>query len=273
MAPSLDATVPAVPLLFDRSLVKARRQRAAKTYSQYGFLKERVAHDLTHRFTFINRSFEQGLDLGGHTGQMVTAFTDKVPLISTDLSEAMVTQSPARLKVVLDEEKLPFAAHSLDLVVSVLSLHWVNDLPGTFVQIYRCLKSNGLFMASLFGEETLKELRDCLLLAELELYGGAAPRVSPLITVKEAGALLQRAGFDMPVADCERVQVTYPHPLALLHDLRRMGETNALFNRPKTLMPRRLLKRVIALYQERYGLGGGRIPATFNVVTVTGWAV
>jgi NADH dehydrogenase [ubiquinone] 1 alpha subcomplex assembly factor 5 len=214
------------------------------------------------------------VDLGCHSGQLANALKEILPnnLICTDISEAMVTQAPSPLKIVLNAESLPFADHSLDLVISALSLHWVNDIPGLLAQVYRALKPDALFLASLFGEETLKELRDCLSTAELELKGGFSPRVSPMISIQDAGTLLQRAGFALPVIDHDRIQVTYPHPLALLHDLRHMGETNALYRRSLNFTPRSLLACAFELYQERYGLPDGRIPATFDVITLTGWA-
>ena len=258
-------------LLFDRSLIKARRNRAAASFSDHAFLKERVAQDLANRLKLIRRSFQHCVDLGGHTGQLVRALQE-IPLVTTDLSEAMVAQSPTPLKVVLDEEALPFSENSLDLIISALSLHWVNDIPGLLAQVFHCLKPDGLFLASLFGGETLIELRDCFSMAELDLRGGMTPRLSPMISIKDAGALLQQAGFALPVVDCDRIQVTYPHPLALLHDLRKMGETNALVNRSRAPLPRTLLARTIDLYQERYGLGDGRVTATFDVITLTGWA-
>ncbi len=260
--------------LFDRRLVKSHRHRVAASYAAYAFLKVRVADDLASRLKLIRRTFHHGVDLGSHTGQLEKALEGIVPatLIATDLSEAMVTRSATPLKIVLDEEILPFAKKSFDLIISALSLHWVNDIPGLLAQIYHCLKPDGLFLASLFGEGTLMELRDCLSTAELELRGGVTPRLSPMISVQDAGALLQRAGFALPVVDHDRIQVAYPHPLALLHDLRQMGETNALYNRSQAFMPRALLTRAFELYQERYGLPGGGIYATFDVVTLTGWA-
>jgi len=213
------------------------------------------------------------VDLGCHTGQLAKALKDILPnnLICTDISEAMVAQAPSPLKIVLNAEILPFAERSLDLVISALSLHWVNDIPGLLAQIYNVLKPDGLFLASLFGEETLKELRDCLATAELELKGGLSLRVSPMLSIQDAGTLLQRAGFALPVVDHDRIQVTYSHPLALLHDLRHMGETNVLYRRSLNFTPRSLFTRTFELYQERYGLPDGRIPATFDIVTLTGW--
>jgi SAM-dependent methyltransferase len=257
--------------LFDRQLIKAHRNRAAASFSDYAFLKERVARDLTGRLNLIRRSFHHCVDVGGHTGHLGALLKEIPLLITTDLSEAMVTQASTALKIVLDEEELPFAANSLDLVISVLSLHWVNDFPGLLAQVFQCLKPDGLFLAALFGGETLIELRDCLSSAELDLRGGIAPRLSPMISIKDAGALLQRAGFALPVVDCDRIQVTYPHPLALLHDLRKMGETNALINRSRAPLSRALLSRAFELYQMRYGLANGLIPASFDVITLTGW--
>jgi NADH dehydrogenase [ubiquinone] 1 alpha subcomplex assembly factor 5 len=257
-------------LLFDRSLLKARRHRAAASFSNHDFLKERVTQDLTNRLKLIRRSFHDCVDLGGHTGHL-GALLKEISLITTDLSEAMVRQTLTPLKVVLDEEALPFANNSLDLIISALSLHWVNDFPGLLAQSFQCLKPDGLFLVALLGGDTLIELRDCLSSAELELRGGVTPHLSPMISIKDAGALLQCAGFALPVVDCDRIQVTYPHPLALLHDLRGMGESNALVNRSRTPLSRGLLKHVCELYQERYGLAGGHISATFEVITLTGW--
>ncbi len=267
----LPSPLPQTPgFLFDRSLLKAHRNRAAAAFSDHASLKERVAQDLANRLNLIRRSFHHCVDLGGHTGQLARAL-EGIPLITTDVSEAMVTQAPTPLKVVLDEEALPFAVNSLDLIISALSLHWVNDIPGLLAQVFHCLKPDGLFLASLFGGETLIELRDCLSSAELELRGGVSPRLSPMISLKDAGALLQRAGFALPVVDCDRLHVTYPHPLALLHDLQKMGENNVLVNRSRAPLSRALLKRTFELYQERYGLADGRISATFEVITLTGW--
>jgi len=261
------------PLLFSRRQVRDNRDRAAPFYPRYAFLKERVTEDLAHRLTFIRQTFQNGLDLGSHTGQLGKALKGILPnpLIAADLSEAMVTCAPTPLKIALDEEALPFAKNSFDLVVSALSLHWVNDLPGLLAQIRHCLKPDGLFLASLLGEKTLLELRDCLTCAELELRGGVTPRLSPMLSIQDAGTLLQRAGFTLPVVDHTAIQATYPHPLALLHDLRRMGEANALVNRSHSPLPRSLLTRTLDLYRKRYSLPDGRIYATFDVVTLTGW--
>jgi SAM-dependent methyltransferase len=172
----------------------------------------------------------------------------------------------------MDEERLGFAEQSLDLVVSSLALHWVNDLPGTLIQIRRALKPDGLFMAALLGGETLGELRTALMQAEAESLGGASVRVSPAIDARQALGLLQRAGFQFPVTDVDRVNVRYPHPLKLLADLRAMGETGAFADRSGPGLTRRTLARAFEIYAEQFADPDGRITATFDIVTLTGWA-
>ncbi len=192
----------------------------------------------------------------------------------------MIDMEPARAplaqcegpSVQADEEALPFAAESLNLVVSGLALHLVNDLPGVLIQIRRALKPDGLLLAALLGGATLHELRSALLLAEEEVEGGASPRVAPFADVRDLGALLQRAEFALPVADAETVTVTYADPIALMRELRAMGATNALIDRRKQPLRRATLMRAAEIYADRFGLASGRVPATFEIVTLTGWA-
>jgi SAM-dependent methyltransferase len=159
----------------------------------------------------------------------------------------------------------------IDLAMSVMALHWANDLPGTLVQVRRTLKPDGLLLAAFLGGETLFELRECLAAAEVEISGGISPRVSPFVDLRDAGGLLQRAGFALPVADQDRIAVTYESPVALMHDLRAMGETNALTQRRRSFTPRTVFARANEIYTEKYG-DDGRIRATFDVVYLTGWA-
>jgi SAM-dependent methyltransferase len=175
-------------------------------------------------------------------------------------------------RVALDEERLPFAAESLDLVVSTLGLHWTNDVVGALIQIRRALKPDGLFLGALLGGATLTELRQALTQAEDELWGGAGSRVSPFADSRDAAGLLQRAGFALPVADVDRVSVSYEHPLRLLADLRQMGETNVLADRHPRALTRGLLARASEIYAERFAGPDGRVAATFEIVTLTGWA-
>jgi NADH dehydrogenase [ubiquinone] 1 alpha subcomplex assembly factor 5 len=176
------------------------------------------------------------------------------------------------LRVAADEEALPFREQSLDLVVSGLALHFINDLPGTLVQIRRALKPDGLLLAALLGGATLIELRTALLAAEEEMEGGASPRVAPFADVQDLGALMQRAQFALPVVDADTVTVTYPDALALMREIRAMGASNVLHARRRAPLRRATLMRAVASYRERFGLPNGRIPATFEILTLTGWA-
>ena len=265
------------PILFDRALHRWRLDRAAPGYERAAFLKSRAAEDAVARLETIMRRFPLAVDLGARDGAFARALqasdaAEKIDLlIETDLSAAMLDgRSGPRL--VVDEERLPFADASLDLVVSTLALHWTNDLVGALIQIRRALKPDGLFIGALLGGATLTELRQCLLEAEAELSGGAGLRVSPFADAFDAAALLQRAGFALPVTDVDRVTVRYSHPIELLRDLRQMGETNVLLDRPRKPLSRRVLMRAMALYVERFAQADGKVTATFEIVTVTGWA-
>jgi SAM-dependent methyltransferase len=174
--------------------------------------------------------------------------------------------------VVADEELLPFRPASLDAVASNLALHWVNDLPGALLQIRQALKPDGLFLGALLGGETLKELRQCLMEAELAATGGASPRVSPFADSRDAGALLQRAGFALPVTDTDTVTVQYASPLKLMRDLRGMGAANAVAGRLLKPTRRAVMLEALRLYREKFAGAEGRVPATFQVVYMIGWA-
>lgn len=265
------------PILFDRALHRRRLDRAAAGYDRAAFLKHRAAEDAVVRLEAIMRRFPLAVDLGSRDGAFGKALADsdaraKIDLlIETDLSAAMVAgrESP---RLVVDEERLPFAPESLDLVVSTLALHWTNDLVGSLIQIRRALKPDGLFIGAILGGATLTELRQSLLEAEAELSGGAAMRVSPFADAFDAAALLQRAGFALPVTDVDRVTVRYASPLELLRDLRQMGETNVLHYRARKPLSRSVLLRAMEIYQARFAQPDGRVPATFEIVTITGWA-
>ena len=192
-------------------------------------------------------------------------------LIETDLSVPMLA-GRGTPRAAADEEALPFADASLDLVVSTLGLHWTNDVVGALVQIRRALKPDGLFIGALLGGATLTELRQVLLEAEVQVAGGAAPRVSPFADASDAAGLLQRAGFALPVADVDRVTVRYPHLFALLADLRAMGETHAPADRERRPLRRAVLQRAAELYADRFSGPDGKIVATFEILTLTGWA-
>lgn len=259
--------------IFDRRLHARRRARSAPRFADYSFLKQIAAEDIILRLSAINRSFDRVLDLGAHDGltsrtlmsdQLVAARIGQI--IGSDLSPAFAPD------VVLDEEALPFAEASFDLVVSALSLHWVNDLPGALIQIRRVLKPDGLFIGTVLGGRTLTELRQCLLAAEEEIRGGASNRVSPFLDVIDGAGLLQRTGYAMPVADNDARTVRYAHPLRLLSDLRGMGETAAFANREGPALTRAILMRAMDIYRQRFADADGRVRATFELVTLSGWA-
>ncbi|MDR3437970.1 MAG: methyltransferase domain-containing protein [Telmatospirillum sp.] len=261
------------PHVFDRDQVRRQRDRAAIRLADHDFLFREVAERLLDRLSDLTRRFPRALDLGCHTGQLGRLLNGRggiEHLTECDLSMAMVRRAGG-LALVADEEALPFGPKTFDLVMSNLSLHWVNDLPGCLRQIDHCLTEDGLLLASMLGGETLSELRQCLQEAELQEEGGASPRVSPFVDVRDAGALLQRAGFALPVVDVDTITVTYPTPLALLADLRGMGETNAVAARRRTPLRRTTLMRGLALYQDRHADTDGRIAATFQVLTLTAW--
>ncbi len=260
--------------VFDRRAVRAHRDRAAAGFAQHTFLLDEVAARLVERLDDVKREFRCVLDLGAHVGTLRDKIETRPGLdfvVASDLSPAM-TKKLGGAAVVADEEALPFADGSFDLIVSGLSLHWVNDLPGALVQIRRALCPDGLFVAALLGGDTLVELRHALVEAESEVEGCASPRVSPFLDVREGGALLQRAGFALPVVDSDSITVTWPNALALMRDLRGMGETNAVAERKKGFARRETLLAAASRYQERHADSAGRIPATFQVITLTGWA-
>lgn len=267
----------APPLIFDRALHAKRLERAAPVFADADFLKRRAAEDAVARLETIMRDFPRAVDLGARTGAFAEALaaSDAAArvnlLVEADLSPAMLA-GRGGLRVVADEERLPFAAGSLDLVVSTLALHWVNDVVGALIQIRLALKPDGLFIGSLLGGSTLIELRQSLMAAEAELLGGAGSRVSPFADAFDAAGLLQRAGFALPVADVDKVTVRYAHPLALMADLRRMGETNVLAERHPRKLTRALVGRACEIYLEKHAEADGKVAATFEILTLTGWA-
>jgi len=262
------------PNIFDRALLARRRARAASTAKEHDFLLRHVSEDIADRLSLIQRQFPVGLNLGAHTGALSRRLRELGKtglLIDADPSAAMLAQCDGP-RLAADEELLPFGPATLDLVVSGLALQFVNDLPGVLVQIRQALKGDGLFIAALLGAGSLIELREAFLIAETEIYGGATPRVAPFADVRTLGGLLQRAGFALPVADVDSLRVTYAHPLALMAELKAMGASNVLIERSRRPMTRRLLARAAEVYAEKFGTPDGRIPATFEIVTLTAWA-
>lgn len=246
-----------IPNIFDRALSQRRRRRAIPLLSKHDFLLREAAQEIQERLEAL---------LPTIAAQAATTGLVSLP-DAARLAMAVDHATP----VARDEERLGLPEGALDLYASVLTLHTVNDLPGALIQIRRALKPGGRFMAALFGPRTLQELRAALSEAELDIEGGISPRIHPFVDVRDAGALLQRAGFEEPVADTFDVPVIYKTPMRLLHDLRGMGETNVLVERRKTPMRRATLARAMAIYTERYGVDGG-VGATFELLFMSGRA-
>lgn len=245
--------------------MRQRKRRARATYRDASFLLERVAADLADRLEAVPRPFARVLVLGGFG-----LFSEELrarPELSARIGQIIETGWED-----IDPEHLPFAARSFDLIVSLLALHWVNDLPGALIQLRLALKPDGLLLASIFGGETLHELRLCLIEAESELTGGAGPRVAPFAALQDVAGLLQRAGYALPAADRDVITVRYADPMRLLSDLRAMGETAALTQRSPRGLSRRILARAFEIYRARSAEPDGRVRATFEILTATGWA-
>lgn len=250
-----------LPQIFDRQLYGHRRRRAAGT----DFLVREAGAQLAERLGTVNRQFHRALDLSSRPESFAELRGCAEQWVRT-------TVGPIGEQLVGDEEALPFAEATFDLVSSVLSLHTVNDLPGALVQIRRALKPDGLFVAALFGGETLRELRQAFAEAESELTGGITPRVAPFADVRDLGALLQRAGFALPVADVERSTVYYQEFSTLIRDLRALGETSVVVGRFRGLLRRDLLAAMLSRYAVTHHDTAGRLPATFDIIYLTGWA-
>lgn len=263
-------------IVFDRAALRRQQARRAADFTDFDFLHREIADRLTDRLKDINRSFG---DTAVHSG-MDRRFASEVADVLGGNGRVAPLLAPAVAGtggvngggIGADEEILPLAEGSCDLIVSLLNLHTVNDLPGTLIQIRRALRPDGLFLAAIFGGETLNELRGSLLAAEAEVTGGASPRVAPFVDIRDAGGLLQRAGFALPVADADTVTVTYSDLFALMADLRGMGEAGVLAERLRRFTPKSVFIRAAEIYHERHADAEGRIPATFQIVYLHGWA-
>jgi SAM-dependent methyltransferase len=245
-------------VIFDKALLEARRQRALKQGAET-FLLDHVAAEIGERLSAVLRNFERAVDIGtpGDAVRRALVASGKVTAVEA---------------VPFRDEIVSAPAGTLDLAVSALALQFVNDLPGALVQIRRVLKPDGLFLAALIGGDTLSELRQSFAAAESEIEGGISPRVAPFADIRDIGALLQRAGFALPVVDSDRVTVRYDTVFALMHDLRRMGATNALTERRRRPLKRATLLKMAEIYRERFADADGRLRATFEVIWLSGWA-
>jgi SAM-dependent methyltransferase len=261
------------PRLFEQGLIGSRLRRAIRQGAE-DFLLLRASADLSDRLTAVLRHFSTVLDFatpGPHAAEALLVSGRAETIIrSAPIPEAMGQGQFQAL--IADSGLLPFGPATLDAVISLLALQTVDDLPGILLQIRRALKPDGMFLACLLGGASLTELRQSLLQAESEMEGGISPRVAPFADISDLGGLLQRAGFALPVSDVDSFTVRYASPLGLMHDLRRMGATNALIERRKTPLRRATLLRALEIYTKRFSDPDGRVRATFEFIWISGWA-
>ncbi|HXG79837.1 MAG TPA: methyltransferase domain-containing protein [Methyloceanibacter sp.] len=261
-------------LLFDRTLLRTRRERFAHEIEAREFLLAHVAHEISERVALMLRPFPRALDLGayhGLLGRKIATLPSVESVVYAESAYAFAALCP-RPALVCDEDLLPFKQASFNLIVSGLALHRVNDLPGALIQIRHALAPDGLFMAALLGAGALVELREALLEAEAEMEGGASPRISPFGDIRDYGALLQRAGFALPVTDSETLSVLYPDPRTLMHEVRALGGGNVLLARSRKPLSRQTLARAESLYRARHETAEGKVKASFEIVYLSGWA-
>jgi NADH dehydrogenase [ubiquinone] 1 alpha subcomplex assembly factor 5 len=261
-------------LLFDRKLLRERRARFAHEIAAREFVLAHVAREIAERVELMLRPFPLALDLGayhGLLGRKVAELPSVGAMIYAESALAFAALCP-RPALVCDEDLLPFKDASLNLIVSGLALHRVNDLPGALIQIRRALAPDGLFMAALLGAGALSELREALIEAEAETEGGASPRVAPFGDVRAYGALLQRAGFALPVADAETLTVHYANPGEVMHEIRALGGGNVLLARSRRPLARRTLQRAEEIYRARHTTPDGKVSASFEIVYLSGWS-
>lgn len=260
------------PSIFDRTLQRRRHARALRSGAA-DFLLVWTVEDICERLTTVKRRFSHIADIGTPSPILAQALAQDSEAVVVRLSPLFGTLAVAPvLNCVGDEEASPFKPESFDLAVSALALHMANDLPGALVQIRRSLRPDGLFIGAIIGGGSLRELREALGEAEVEVTGGASPRVAPFADVRDMGGLLQRAGFALPVADSEPLNVRYDDLFALMADLRVMGATNTLAERLRRPTRRQVFLRAAEIYAERFSDPDGRIRATFEVIFLSGWA-
>ncbi|ORX99931.1 S-adenosyl-L-methionine-dependent methyltransferase [Basidiobolus meristosporus CBS 931.73] len=274
-----------VATVFDRKVKQIQRDRAALNVTksrEVDYLKDEIAARVVDRLLDIKKRFHTVVDVGSGCGHVVKHLDEDIvsKVIQCELSENMLHRDAAIKydgkslveveRKVVDEEALPFEEDSLEAVVSSLSLHWVNDLPGALIQIRRALKPDGVFIGAMFGGDTIYELRTSLQLAELEREGGISPHVSPMADSRDLGSLLSRAGFNLTTVDVDEIVVNYPSPAELMSDLQAMGESNAVIN-SRGYLHRDTLLASHAIYKELYGNPDGTIPATFQILYMIGW--
>uniref|UniRef100_A0AAR2K5R4 Arginine-hydroxylase NDUFAF5, mitochondrial n=1 Tax=Pygocentrus nattereri TaxID=42514 RepID=A0AAR2K5R4_PYGNA len=258
--------------VFDRNMKRRQKKWASslQEHNKYDYLRDEVGSRVADRIYDIARTFPLALDVGcgkSHIAEHLSKVG--LPLFCVSQRQKKESEMPTHC-VMADEEFLPFRENTFDLVVSSLSMHWINDLPGALRQIHQVLKPDGVFIGAMVGGETLYELRCSLQLAELEREGGFSPHISPYTAVTDLGNLLGQAGFNMLTVDVDEIQVHYPGMLDVMCDLQGMGESNCVWNR-KSLLHRDTILAAAAVYKEMYGNEDGSVPATFEILYMIGW--
>ena len=251
-------------MIHDRKIARIKRERSFKNNPESKLFFNEYSQDMFERIELINNTFEKGLALGFRNINLKKSKN----ISHLKLAELGMSQN---IDFICDEEFLPIKKSSLDIIISFFNLHSSNDIPGILFQINQSLKPNGLFMGCLFVGDTLKELRFCLAKAEEEITKGISPRISPFADLQDLSNLLQRANFNLPVADIDRHKVTYDNPIKLMNDLREMGETNILKEKQKTFFRKDVLERSMEIYKENFSLENQKIFATFEIAWLIGW--
>jgi len=251
-------------MIHDRKIARIKRERSFKNNPESKLFFNEYSQDMFERIELINNTFEKGLALGFRNINLKKSEN----IGHLRLAELGISQN---IDFVCDEEFLPIKKSSLDIIISFFNLHSSNDIPGILFQINQSLKPNGLFIGCLFVGDTLKELRFCLAKAEEEITKGISPRISPFADLQDLSNLLQRANFNLPVADIDRHKVTYDNPIKLMNDLREMGETNILKEKQKTFFRKDVLERSMEIYKENFSLENHKIFATFEIAWLIGW--
>lgn len=268
-----------IPRIFDPELMQIFRRRAARSFAKApqsdgrDFLLRQAAADLQERLSLVNRRFERAVDIYSHTDLSADALQASGKIGAIERIESLPELAGARYPTrICSTEALILPASQADIITSLLALHTVNDVPGLLARLRRALKPDGLFLAVLCGAGTLGELRESLCQAESEIYGGITPHIAPFMDIRAAGALLQRAGFALPVADAETLTVHYKTMFDLMADLRAFGSQNALLERRRRPFSRRFFRRAAEIYAARFSDGAGRLKASFSFIWLSGWA-
>ena len=266
--------------IFSKKKNQISRNRASTKYKKYDYLFNEVNARLFDRLKFIKREFTSTLEIGSRTGNTINLFNKKKDIkkiFISDISKEMLLIAKKRqtdkqkIFLSLDEENLPFKNNQFNLVFSNLYLHWSNDLFKVLNEIYRILKPDGLFLCSIFGSETLNELKYSLCSAEDKISKSISPRVSPFIRLQDAGVLLQKVGFQLPVIDKDNIKIFYDDIFSLMKDLKGMGESNSLIDRKKNFTTKKLFSVANKIYKKKFSKNK-KIYATFEILYFIGWS-